>query len=270
MNKNIYHVWFQGCDKLTDSKSIINMKNWKDFNKDWNYECLDGSDLSRNCDLYSSRCGESYRKSRKMHTKIDLGRLVTIYLNGGMYIDMDMYILRPLSYNKDISQLILESKDGSDILGVSKTIIEKYENYMLFGDSVPMVNNAMVLSSQGNPLLKHIIDGLVESIFKSENSSDMMYVSNTTGPMNFNKFFRQGTKMFPEVKIKYFDSSVFEPCDITGKCMVTDQTISIHSFELSWLSKNVGYVCKMYVGNRYTILVVVLLLLWYFFFRKST
>jgi len=266
MEKNIYHVWFQGCEQLTDPKFKVNMVNWRELNKDWNYQCLDGNDLRRNCEMYSVQCLEAFDVSRKMHTKIDLGRLVTIYLNGGMYIDMDMFVLRPLSYNQDVSALV---KSLGHVLGVSKIPIESYEKLFLFQDLQPVVNNAMVISSKGNPLLKYIIDKIIESILKSTNSSELMYVHNTTGPMNFNTFLRQGKEKFPEVNVKYFESSVFEPCDITGKCKISEDTLSIHAFELSWLPKNVGNVCKLYVGNRYTILLILVLLLIFFFSRRT-
>ena len=151
--------------------------------------------MYKSCVQYSDRCGKAFEMARKMHTKIDLGRMVTVYLNGGMYVDMDMYILRPLSYNKDITQL---TKKLGHVLGLSK--IQYMVEKMILFQNAQTSNNAMIISSKLNPILKEIIDSFIECIFffQDTKSSDL-YVHNTTGPANFNKFLNKSIQKNPQV-----------------------------------------------------------------------
>jgi hypothetical protein len=86
--------------------------------------------------------------------KIDLARYVLIYLYGGIYVDMDAYVLRGLNYNKKISEMInIYEKEQIHFLGLSKIDLYLFEQII----SGITYNNAIMMSTPKNPLLKRLI-----------------------------------------------------------------------------------------------------------------
>jgi len=118
--KNLYQVWYQGRDNITRKEFVINIKNWEMMNHDWNYQCLDNVGLEKACLEYSKDCYDLYKSMSIMHMKIDLARYVLIYLYGGIYADVDAYVLRPLDYSKYINKVIKTyEKKNKHVIGVS-------------------------------------------------------------------------------------------------------------------------------------------------------
>ena len=104
--KNIFQVWFQGYENITNNIYKQNMNNWQLLNPDWNYKCVNDSDLRKASELFSVECLNAYNNAKFMHAKIDLGKLLLIYLYGGIMIDMDMAPLRKLSSSKYVNDVI--------------------------------------------------------------------------------------------------------------------------------------------------------------------
>jgi mannosyltransferase OCH1-like enzyme len=267
MNKNIFQVWYQGCNTITQNHFKENMKNWRLLNPDWNYHCLNDSDLRRICYKYSKLCGKAYDKSQFMHAKIDLGRMVAIYLHGGIMVDMDMYILRSLNTIKEIEYF---ENPKEHIIGLSYININFIES-LIFSGNLESFNNAVVLSTQFNPLIKKWIDNMIDNIMSinTEYTDNYFYISKTTGPILFNKII---TKHKNLSKIIKFEHDIFEPCYAVGPCNITNNTVSIHKFEMSWLSKELKFLAQMYFKyirpNILTIITVLLAMLLYKRFNK--
>lgn len=243
-NKNIYQVWFQGCENVIVPEFIENMKNWKLMNPDWNYHCLNDSDLRKMCYSYSKKCGEAYDASQFMHAKIDLGRVVSIYLNGGIMVDMDMFILRSLNSLPEIKEFV-ESKE--ELLGVSKLNLSLFESFC-FSQSSVSYNNAVMISTKFNSILKLWIDSMVDNILTIKNngkqySNNGLYIFDTTGPNLFSKVIQNNIH---SGRIVVFDNTIFEPCETVGKCDIKNNTISIHKFEMSWVPKEFRFLTRTY------------------------
>jgi len=282
--KNIYQVWIQGCDKIKDSRFIENMKNWKELNKGWDYKCISEIELRNACYNYSEECGKVYDSLKIMHLKIDLGRYVILYLNGGMYVDMDAYAYRSLDYSKELKDLISKyENENKQILGLSRLATNSFESFLIVGRSY-MLNNAIMIGSPKNDLLKQFIDNVLDKLQdkhrKTSHSkvfggiSETFNVHNSTGPKNFNTFF--GTyydKLHAKLStddnslskyyIYIFDHQYFEPCT-DDTCNITDNTICIHQFERSWLpeslrgSFNVYYFIKKHIEVVFLLLILII------------
>ena len=69
-------------------------------------------------------------------------------------------------------------------------------------------------------------------------------------------------KKYPNVRVEEFSSDVFEPCDIVDVCKLSDKTISIHKFEMSWLSNNMKNAGKFYTRYKTLVLCIILWLLY--------
>jgi hypothetical protein len=275
--KNIYQVWIQGCDKVKDSRFIENMKNWKELNKAWDYHCISEVDLRNACYSYSEKCGKIYDSLKIMHLKIDLGRYVVLYLNGGMYVDMDAYAYRSLDYSKELKDLISKyENENKQILGLSKLISNTFESYLFVSRSY-MLNNAIMIASPRNELLKEFIDNVLDKLQNKDTTlsggiSDTFKVHNSTGPKYFNKFFgtyydnlhsksNTGNASLSKHSIYIFNPEYFEPCVDRNECTITDNTMCIHQVERSWLSDSLKGAFKVYYFIRRHIEVVVLLLI---------
>ena len=270
--KNIYQIWIQGCDKIEKEKYILNKKHWKLLNPDWNYHCLSDTDLEQACKMYSEKCHELYRKGT-LHTKSDLGRLVLVYLYGGIYVDMDMYILRTLDSHKPLNDLIARYNSGEskNILGLSLNNVSKFESLLYVGKT-KLLGNVITLSNSKNPILKEYIEHILDNL-SNVDPNQMMYVNHTTGPMIFNKFMNNNVINNNKFNIDYlvFSHDIFEPCSIGNVCEITDNTIAIHNFELSWLSKwqkDALYYYFRYKTYIYIIIIVLICFILQKVFKK--
>lgn len=264
IERNLYQIWYQGENNITKQKYIKNMTQWKLLNPDWNYTLLDERDLRNTCELYSKECLNAYIRTENMHTRIDLGRLVKIYQTGGMNVDMDMYILRPISYQQEVQEFLNNNSKKYNFAVSSLKTLNTFENIILHGKTTSSFNNAMTVSSKGNPVLKYVIDKYIEIILSlAETNGGMMYVDKTTGPRNFNRFVTEGVELFQDdVYFKVFDGEIFEPCTGDHMCAITDKTIAIHNFDWSWIDPRYAVIFKFYLQNRLLVYIFILFVLY--------
>lgn len=241
--RNIFQVWFQGCDQIKNRDLLENSQKWKLLNPSWSYHCVNDYDLKSACQSYSNECRRIYDGLPFMHMKIDLARYVLIYLYGGLYADMDMYILKTLESSTLISSLIEKyEKDGKNVLAISEKETTYLERLIAFFDLGNVYNNAMMFSSPLNPVLKLYIDEVLKACepyvnYDPKKGDSYRIIQNTTGPIFFSKFFRK-YKADNDInnEIVFMPQSIFEPCDFGNKCHLTNDTLAIHRYEGSWIS----------------------------------
>ena len=260
--KNIFQVWFQGQKNLTDPKFRENVKNWKILNPDWNHHLLSDSDLREACRLFSEDCLQVYDSLSIMHMKIDLARYVVVYLYGGIYVDMDMYAMRSLKFSNYVNQITRLYERGDHVIGFSElhflNRLEKWVN--------GSYNNSIMMCNPRNPTMRSFIEFVLQRCKKYKDSRYLtkeIIVNLTTGPRSFSNFF-QNPKNLRLTKVVKIPNTVFEPCDIGGNCDIFPETISIHKFELSWLSNTHKQLAKFYykyLRNLPSIILVVLVIL---------
>lgn len=261
--KNIFICWFQGKEHLeTYHKSLVfneNVKNWELLNPNWNFHLVDNNDLRNACSLFSKECLDTYDSFDEMHLKIDLGRYVLIYLYGGVYVDMDMYVLRGLETSSKIKELINKNED---VLGVSSLNIDQYES-LIFVQSSKMLNNAMMLSSPKNPILFHMIQDVIKNAKIYKNETSFLKIQNITGPIFFNNFL---SKYSNDVFV--FPHYIFEPSPVYGDADIRNDTIAIHKMEQSWISDNLKSLSKFYYNIKPYLLIIIIFIV-IFIYRKE-
>lgn len=269
--KNIYQVWYQGCDNIKRHEFKLNIKNWNEFNPEWNYYCVDNLFLENACKQFSEECYIVYKSLDVMHMKIDLGRYVLIYMYGGMYADIDAYILRPLDFSKKVQEIIntYETKN-KHVIGLSSVALNKLETFfMTWRLQSVAFNNAIMFSSPKNPVLKQYIDHVVKQIKHTldTKSFDYLKVQNTTGPMTFNHFFHTVGQQDPNLSnIIVFEPSIFEPCSLDQQCQINEHTIALHLFESSWVSPFMKRIVNVYFYLKPYILLILALVVWYYYY----
>lgn len=252
----IHIVWFQGVAKLTRPAFLTNVKNWQILNPDWKVNVLDDDALENECRQHSDDAYATYRKFTTMHQKIDFGRFITVFNKGGIYVDMDAYAFRPLCFSSQILQLITRHEVENQLtLGISLSSASPFQSYIVSqGKSSIFLNNAIMMSSPRQPDLGRFIARIIQ-IMKLQVAVSLQ---DSTGPRIFGAFFQPLLHNNPNIIV--FPATLFEPCSLDGSCRIDDQTIALHKYELSWISRRLRGIAMLYVRHSEvinTILVVV-------------
>lgn len=230
--RNIYQVWYQGCDKIPRKEFIENAKNWKSLNPTWKYQCVCYEDMKRVAYAYSKRCGRLYESLPIMHMQIDLGRYLLVYMYGGLYVDMDAYAMRSINYEPSIMNMIQDYEStGRPVLAITKANASWLES--VFSGTV--YNNAFMVSSPKNPCLGRYIDMVIEScenLLSKKSYNEFSMIQDTTGPVKYSTFFKG---QHHDSTIVILPNKIIEPCDFTKVCNIEVETIAVHQFELSWI-----------------------------------
>ena len=231
-------VWMQGYNKIPKHIFYENVDNWKLLNKKWTVNLVDDFGLRNACEKFSPKCLEIYDSLELMHLKIDFGRYVMLYLNGGGYVDMDCYALRSLDESPIMTD-ILNSKTHT--IGLSTVNVNSFESYLFVG-SKQTINNAVMFSTKKNPVLKKLIKSIMKNHQCMKGYWDFARIQYLTGPYFINKFFQKQDNC----SIKTFPHYIFEPNQPFGMCDIRDETLAIHKFEMSWLSSEIKSLYKSY------------------------
>jgi mannosyltransferase OCH1-like enzyme len=264
--RRITQIWIQGYEKIEKDIFRQNIHNWQILNQKWEYKLLDDTSLQDTCLRYSQECLEVYN-SLEVVSKSDLGRIVDLYLNGGVYVDMDMYALRSLDSSKELNELIEKYENGiaSNILGLSSNKASYIESYITVQSDM-VLGNVITITNALNPLIKEYLDTMISN-FKStsKNYPRVIYINKTSGPMVFNRFMNNNliNNNKHNITYKIFDYNVFEPCDILGRCDITDNTLSIHKFEASWIGEKSKTCLKFIYQYKSCIYILIVLLMLY-------
>jgi hypothetical protein len=251
--KIIHQIWFQGqaevpADYAEQAAALQRM------NPTWRYRLWDDAALQGACRTVGRECYERYMSFQHLHQKVDLGRYVVLFLQGGISVDMDVIPLNPLDN--------LPGLAGARFM-VSRVHINPAETYIFtMGRLTVLYNNAMILSSPAAPHLRNLIDDVVQTRHGQAALTKVGEIQRTTGPQLFTEsLMRTGME-----GVTVLDNKYFEPC--YGKdvhCTPPRDGILYHKHAASWVpvwlqSLSVGW----YAAKPYAPLValVLLLLLW--------
>lgn len=273
--KRLGIVWFQGEENLKKTTFIENIYNWRLINPDWEVIVLDDRALRQICKNYSDECLKVYDSFDIMHLKIDFGRYVSLWETVSMYVDIDCFAFRSLSKSIAFSNFVKKYEQFEHILGLSKTntnVIEKFVTNL-------SINNAIMISSPRNPVVKQLIDSIIMQNLDykptTNLSSTYFSVLTTTGPIMFNKFF-ENIKTCPNVYIEKFPFYMFEPGQNFQNFDIRDETVALHKFEMSWLSPQMKVLTQSYYDIIkpyffiFVIAVLVLLLIYKYYYTDCT
>ncbi len=265
--KRIGIVWFQGEKNISKPHFIENVDNWRKLNPDWEVVILDDNMLRQICKKYSDDCLKVYDSFDIMHLKIDFARYVALWETCSMYVDMDCYAFRSLDNSNMFNTFMSKLNTHDHILGLSETSTSSIEKLLVNLS----LNNAILISSLYNPVIKDLIDNIINKNLNynknSKSMSDFMLVNTITGPVMFNNFFsRLNLKKYKESIYMYsFPFYIFEPGQPFQNFDIRDETIAIHKFEFSWLSPNMKRVTKYYyhtIKPYFLIFIIFLLIIW--------
>lgn len=267
-------VWFQGEENISQKIFKENIKNWKLLNPEWKINIINDTELREACKNYSEDCLKVYDSFDLLHLKIDFGRYVLLYNTCTMYVDMDCYALKSLDRSPDLNILInmYTNNEIENVIGLSTINLDSFESYIFIGNSFT-INNAIMISSPRNPVIKSLIDLIIKENLNNviKYSSDYSRIQNITGPVIINKFFKQFIKNPKyDCYIKIFPYYIFEPNQPFGDYDIKDSTLAIHKFEMTWISNNLKNLMRFYFKIKMFLVIIIIFMITYLFFNIIT
>jgi mannosyltransferase OCH1-like enzyme len=251
--RNTHQIWFQGWSKLPD-KYRLDTERLSFLNQNWEHMKWDEKSLRRECEKFSPEALAKFDGFDKMIQKIDFGRYVVLYNYGGVSVDCDVECLRPLDK--------IPGLDRYDFI-ISKNSLTRLENNACsFGLSrdLVIINNATLCCSKEHPIMKHLIEFLIEN--ESWNEDIGLDTQLKTGPLILSVFFNAYLDN-PDISI--VDSEVFEPFG-----NITRRTILNHKYDQTWTQIG-SYPVKAYrvLKNNFVILLILLAAILGFFLIRG-
>lgn len=207
--KVIHYCWFGKGEMPKAAKKCI--KSWKKYCPDYKIVCHN----EENFDISKNKYAKEAYDSKKWAFVSDYVRLKVLYDEGGIYLDTDVEIIKP------IDNLIKET------------------GYMGFDDNNLVSTGLGFACEKGNELVGRLLSDYDDiSFIRPDGSFDTTPCPDRNTEtlkklgMNFDikdQIF-MGIRMLPEdylCPVKYY----------TGKKIITKNTYSIHHFSASWISK---------------------------------
>jgi len=179
MNKNIIQTW---KTKTVPSHYENFVRKVQNLNLEWNYMFFDDEDI---VDFIKTEMSEYYPTFCGLQGKIqqiDFFRYLAIYYYGGVYLDLDVELVRGL-----------DEFIGMDYQCAFPIEVKDAQDHILASQGVSLIGNYAFYAPKGHPFLKRIIDNIVtqrisEDVIraaqeKHTDDSRDVYVYYRTGPM---------------------------------------------------------------------------------------
>lgn len=204
--KTIHYCWFGRGEKPKLAQKCI--ASWKKFCPD--YEIIEWNE--DNFDVHKNCYTEEAYNSKKYAFVTDFVRLYVLYNYGGIYMDTDVELLKPLDS------------------------FLRYEAFSGF-ESAQFVPTGLMAAKEGVPIIGELLDYYNDKHFVKQNG-ELDLTTNCVSitqimckhGLKLNGQFQtvNGFTLFPQ---EYFCPFINE----TGELKKTEKTVAIHWFNKSWL-----------------------------------
>ena len=220
--KKIHYCWFGRGEMPQLAKDCI--ASWHSYMPDWEYKLWNEDNFDVNVVPYTK---EAY-EARKFAFVTDYVRLWALYTEGGVYLDTDVEILKPLD----------------DLLGL--TAFTGYEG----SKTRPPVTGLMASVPYGE-WVKEQLESYKEARFVN-NDGTFDLTTNTvriSRIMRENGFIQDG-KYHVYKDLHVFPSEYFCPRQTTGEILITKNTYCDHHFMGTWDgTKKNHWLCRA-IGQK--------------------
>lgn len=214
--KIVHYCWLSN-DPIPEELQLY-MSSWKRFLPDYEFIKWDFNRFNKSSSIWVSEAFDN----KKYAFAADYIRLYALYNYGGIYLDMDVEVLK--SYTDEmlsLKNLICWEREGSG-LEVAAFGVEKNSSWIKkcleYYDNRTFIN---VDGSFNTKVLPQVVkDNLIEFQYK------LINVNNISEAL----LIKSDTEI-PILSCDYFSPKSYT----TGKINITDNTYSIHHFAGSWL-----------------------------------
>lgn len=204
--KKIHYFWFGGNEK---PKSVVKcIDSWKKHCPD--YEIIEWNE--NNFDIHCMPFVEQAYDAKKYAFVSDVARLIVVYEQGGIYMDTDVEVIKPLD----------------DLL--------KNKAYMGFENDKNVASGLGFGSQAGVQFFKEHIDEYRDEVFiKEDGSFNMLGCPRVATRLLEKKGIELNGKEQIIDDVRIYPAEYFNPYDsITGVLKKTPNTYSIHWYDASW------------------------------------
>lgn len=235
-----HQIWIQGWDVIPD-KFKVNTESLKKHNPEFTHMTWDEKSLREECAKISDKVRDKFDSLKYIVQKADLGRYVILYNYGGVYVDTDMFSLKPISTTPNF-----ENKD----------FIISYAPYP--SNKLGFINNGIIMSKKNNTILMELIMKIVETNINEKYCLfKLLYIFLSTGPLILLSVIYNHS-----ADVYILDNKYYEPCYIDNPfCKFCEESIMDHRHESSWHSNISKLSYKYFSLVFYIILYFILPLL---------
>lgn len=204
--KIIHYCWYGGAPLPEKAKMCID--SWSTVMPDWEIRCWDET----NTDLDESPYIRDAYASRHYAFVSDYVRMKVIEEYGGLYLDVDMELLKPLTPFLEYS-LCLGTDDG----GTIETMIMAEPHHPVMKEAYDTYYNRVFMLSDGS-LNTEVVNQVFQRILESRGFQKV----------NERQSLTEGIEIFPD---DYFQGISL----LSGKRNITDHTYIVHWHTLLWI-----------------------------------
>ncbi|XP_052787827.1 uncharacterized protein LOC128222755 [Mya arenaria] len=202
----IPHVFHQTHYTLYLKKTYLDViKSLMKYNPSWEYFFWTDEGGRKLIASKYAQLLKLYDNFKNPVERSDLIRYIVLYEFGGVYLDTDIEVFRPLDRATTSFSCIIPT--------------EPYEHSVLFYEKPYIINNAIMLCRAGHPFLKQVLDNILFS-------SDGKLVLDRTGPVfltrQYNVYVNRVTKSKMKTKTKHENTSLLEPYAVRGNFHIGD------------------------------------------------
>ena len=211
--KIIHQIWL-GPRKLP-KKYKIWMQTWKIFNPEWEYILWDDDKINK----LNLKNKLAYNSTKNPGFKSDVARYEILNKFGGIYLDTDFQCLKPIP---------------------NSLLFYEFVSCIIFYFS-PVLANGMMMSKANSPLLKDIISAINVPKIKN-NPYDIFSASGpfalTDAYFNLKIKDQKTILILPSDYFYPFPNFLISNKSINYKDFISDKSIGIHHWEMSWIKEN--------------------------------
>ena len=214
----IHYCWLSDDPIPTDLEKC--MKTWKEHLPDYEFIKWDFTRFDKN----SSKWVHQAFEAKKYAFAADYIRLYALYHYGGIYLDMDVEVIKSLNPFLELSTMIGFENSDKQKLEAAVVGVEKHSKCV--NTCLSYYENRSFIHNDGTfdvKVLPYVLrDQLIESGYNLKSVSSI-----------------DEEKRVSDMELPVFPFDFFSPKSyLTGKIEKTCNTVTIHNFSGSWQSKN--------------------------------
>ncbi|MGL4662337.1 MAG: glycosyltransferase family 32 protein [Culicoidibacterales bacterium] len=196
--KIVYYCWFGNAKPINIQ---LRIEQWKEILSDYTF--VEINEQNFNYEQYQFTA-DAYQAGKYAYVS-DVARLDFLYETGGIYLDTDVDVLQ--SFEPFLQEEVLH-------------LSMEYYGYEITG-----VNVGTILCPQHHPVIKHVRDLVIQSIYSEKRPTINVYFNRVLSDLKY----KNQAQYFSDLKTRVYQTTVF--------CKCANQSVTVHQYDNSWGDK---------------------------------